>query len=540
MAGYSAAMRLLIRSLLLLLAGLVFFLLAGIVAVWAPDQPVSALAPRWAQAPSQFVPVGTMLVHLRDEGPRDDPAPIVLLHGTSDSLHTWDGWSAALRGQRRVIRFDLPGFGLTGPHPQADYSIDAYVRFVLAVLDTLDVQTFVLGGNSLGGQIAGHVALAALDQRYAVILQQRLDLLGVVVHGPFEQIFEEHVGGTHADRHLEFHRHRVVVQIDGNDVNWFILHRLDPAGERPEDGRHVELPIQHFLHHVPGLILGNEIAVVTLKLELDVVDDAPLGQGPANAGGLEDTDGQILQLGIIKTRQFQSLVVPVNQDVRRLVDRFSREQTIERGGDVEHHVAELFVEDRPCQAAIDQGLPVILDRSAGRVREDFGHLVLEALPLNVGERHVPGIGTDIQSIKLLPLIGGLSGGADRNVLGGGQFLICLIEIAPDGLFVVGMGRHSSDRKRCDGNCRGKFGNSKWHGRSPQLVRRGRAAGLDPTRLTRHGGLFLPGYIKRGARCHKGIGRQLFYTFTRVTRKCGRRSAYRPAGYAAGQRPWSWP
>ena len=160
MAGYSAAMRLLIRSLLLLLAGLVFFLLAGIVAVWAPDQPVSALAPRWAQAPSQFVLVGTMLAHLRDEGPRDDPAPIVLLHGTSDSLHTWDGWSAALRGQRRVIRFDLPGFGLTGPHPQADYSIDAYVQFVLALLDTLDVQTFVLGGNSLGGQIAWQTAHA--------------------------------------------------------------------------------------------------------------------------------------------------------------------------------------------------------------------------------------------------------------------------------------------------------------------------------------------------------------------------------------------
>lgn len=153
-------MRLLTRSLLLLLAGVVFFLLAGLVAVWAPDKPLTALTARWAPPPSQFLPVRGMQVHLRDEGPRADPVPIVLLHGTADSLHTWDGWSAALRGQRRVIRFDLPGFGLTGPDPRADYSIDAYVRFVWAVLDTLGVRNVVLGGNSLGGHIAWRAALA--------------------------------------------------------------------------------------------------------------------------------------------------------------------------------------------------------------------------------------------------------------------------------------------------------------------------------------------------------------------------------------------
>ena len=163
-------MRLLTRSLLLLFAGLVFFFFAGLVAVWEPDKPVSELTARWAQPPSQFLSVQGMQVHLRDEGPRDDPTPIVLLHGTSDSLHTWDGWSAALQTQRRVIRFDLPGFGLTGPHPQADYRIDAYVRFVLAVLDQLGVQNCVLGGNSLGGQIAWQTALAQPQRVQQLVL----------------------------------------------------------------------------------------------------------------------------------------------------------------------------------------------------------------------------------------------------------------------------------------------------------------------------------------------------------------------------------
>lgn len=163
-------MKLLYKSALLLLAAIVFFALAGIWASWAPDRPVDELKGRWAQAPSQFISVQGMQVHLRDEGPRDDPMPIVLLHGTSASLHTWQGWVGALSGQRRVIRFDLPGFALTGPSPQNDYSIGAYVSFVKAVLDQLGVQRFVIAGNSLGGQIAWSTAFALPDRVTALVL----------------------------------------------------------------------------------------------------------------------------------------------------------------------------------------------------------------------------------------------------------------------------------------------------------------------------------------------------------------------------------
>ena len=157
-------MKILLRVLGVMVVAVLVFAVAGIIAVWAPDRSVESLSARWAQAPSQFIPVQGMQVHLRDEGPRDDPHPIVLIHGTSASLHTWDGWVDALKGNRRVIRFDLPAFGLTGPHPQNDYSIEAYVRFVGAVLDTLKVQHAVLAGNSLGGQIAWATA-AAMPQR---------------------------------------------------------------------------------------------------------------------------------------------------------------------------------------------------------------------------------------------------------------------------------------------------------------------------------------------------------------------------------------
>ena len=157
-------MKIVPRIFLVVLVALLVFGIAGLAATWAPDRSVESLKARWAPTPSQFVPVAGMQVHLRDEGPRDDPAPIVLLHGTSASLHTWDGWAQSLMQTRRVIRFDMPAFGLTGPNPQNDYSIKSYVAFVTAVMDTLGVQRFVLGGNSLGGQIAWETA-AALPER---------------------------------------------------------------------------------------------------------------------------------------------------------------------------------------------------------------------------------------------------------------------------------------------------------------------------------------------------------------------------------------
>ncbi|MFA5913008.1 MAG: alpha/beta fold hydrolase [Burkholderiales bacterium] len=133
---------------------------AMVAATWEPDRPLAQLKARWAPPPSDFVQVQGMSVHLRDEGPRGDPVPIVLLHGTSSSLHTWEGWAEAFKAERRVIRFDLPGIGLTGPAPDADYRIERYVRFVAAMLDQLGVARCVLAGNSFGGQVAWETALA--------------------------------------------------------------------------------------------------------------------------------------------------------------------------------------------------------------------------------------------------------------------------------------------------------------------------------------------------------------------------------------------
>jgi pimeloyl-ACP methyl ester carboxylesterase len=143
-----------------IVAALALALGAFIAATWAPERSVEELKARWAPPPSVFIDVMGMKVHVRDEGPRDDPSPIVLLHGGGSSLHAWEGWAQALKVQRRVIRFDMAGFGLTGPSPDGVYTAESNVRFVIAMLDKLGVAHAVLGGNSMGGAVAWRTALA--------------------------------------------------------------------------------------------------------------------------------------------------------------------------------------------------------------------------------------------------------------------------------------------------------------------------------------------------------------------------------------------
>jgi pimeloyl-ACP methyl ester carboxylesterase len=137
---------------------------AGVAALYRPDLPPESLRAAYAPPPSRFVRVDGMDVHYRDEGPTAVPragAPtVVLLHGMGASLHTWDAWTAALRDSLRVVRLDLPGYGLTGPFPAGDYRNAAYVAFLDRFLTAVGVGRASLAGNSMGGEIAWRFAAA--------------------------------------------------------------------------------------------------------------------------------------------------------------------------------------------------------------------------------------------------------------------------------------------------------------------------------------------------------------------------------------------
>ena len=144
-------------KLLLLMVGL--FALIITLLFGHRDIPLDELKAKYANEASSFVDINGMSVHIRDEGNKADTLPIVLIHGTGASLHTFEGWAAQLKEDHRVISMDLPGYGLTGPFVDGDYSIANYVEFIGELLSSLNINHCILGGNSLGGKIAWNFTL---------------------------------------------------------------------------------------------------------------------------------------------------------------------------------------------------------------------------------------------------------------------------------------------------------------------------------------------------------------------------------------------
>jgi pimeloyl-ACP methyl ester carboxylesterase len=141
------------------------------LALWlyTPDRPRAALEAAYLGAPSDLVDIAGVRLHLRDEGPRDAPV-IVLLHGVGSSLHTFDGWAEGLATTHRVIRYDMPGAGLSGPDPDRNYSDAQGVAQLLAVLDHFGINRATIAGNSIGGRLAWRFAAAHPDRVERLVL----------------------------------------------------------------------------------------------------------------------------------------------------------------------------------------------------------------------------------------------------------------------------------------------------------------------------------------------------------------------------------
>jgi len=123
------------------------------------DIAVNELIPKYTKSNSSFIQIDGMNVHYIQEGLITDTVPIVFIHGTSSSLHTWDTLSSLLMNNKRIIRFDLPAFGLTGPNKLNQYNYNFYNHFIDSFLYKLNIKKCILVGNSLGGGIAWNYAV---------------------------------------------------------------------------------------------------------------------------------------------------------------------------------------------------------------------------------------------------------------------------------------------------------------------------------------------------------------------------------------------
>lgn len=144
--------------------------IGGYFALKRGDIPYETLAAEYESAASRYVDLpGGVRMHYRDEGNPNGPT-LLLLHGFSASLHTWEPWVQRLGDTYRLVSIDLPGHGLTRAPAGYQASIESFLGEVDAFATAQNLQRFTIVGNSMGGHVAWEYALAHPERVDAVVL----------------------------------------------------------------------------------------------------------------------------------------------------------------------------------------------------------------------------------------------------------------------------------------------------------------------------------------------------------------------------------
>jgi pimeloyl-ACP methyl ester carboxylesterase len=188
------------RILLGLIALFVVITAVFLVTLRRDDVPYETLEATYANAESQYLNLpGDIRVHYRDQG--DPTKPVLLMvHGFSASLHTWEPLLEFLGPHYRMISLDLPGHGLTRAPGDLEVSPTYYADLLEQFAVAMELDSFNLMGSSMGGHVAWEYTLAHPERVDALILVAAagwpredaagarrpaiLQLIGVPVIGP--------------------------------------------------------------------------------------------------------------------------------------------------------------------------------------------------------------------------------------------------------------------------------------------------------------------------------------------------------------------
>jgi pimeloyl-ACP methyl ester carboxylesterase len=126
-----------------------------------------AIVARYKDSDSKFMELGDIKVHYKEEG----SGPVLLLvHGTFGDLHDWDEWAKSLKASYRIVRLDLPAFGLSSEIPSGNYSVDRMLSLIDSLMDNLNIERFSIAGVSYGGLIAFRYAATRTERVSALVL----------------------------------------------------------------------------------------------------------------------------------------------------------------------------------------------------------------------------------------------------------------------------------------------------------------------------------------------------------------------------------
>ncbi|NBC35986.1 alpha/beta fold hydrolase [Novosphingobium sp. FSY-8] len=135
----------------------------------APWLSVAELRKRYADAQSRYMTIRGVEVHYKDEGPRNAPV-LFMVHGSLSTLRTWDVITARLKGRYRIIRYDIPGYGLSGRISDQVAATVQPVDIAEELLTRLGVKKVTAVGVSSGGTMCMYLAAKRPDMVERLIL----------------------------------------------------------------------------------------------------------------------------------------------------------------------------------------------------------------------------------------------------------------------------------------------------------------------------------------------------------------------------------
>jgi pimeloyl-ACP methyl ester carboxylesterase len=101
---------------------------------------------------------GRMAIQEAGEGP-----PVVMLHGLGGTKVSFLPTQAALAPAHRTIAVDLPGFG-DSDKPVGSYDAKFFARWVVGLLDELEIERAQVIGHSMGGRVAIELGMTHPDR----------------------------------------------------------------------------------------------------------------------------------------------------------------------------------------------------------------------------------------------------------------------------------------------------------------------------------------------------------------------------------------
>lgn len=134
--------------------GLVLFLIVALAGILFRPSLIVSRAKAIAdlrQEGSHFYTWHGARIHYVDEG---KGIPILMIHGFGGSHRNFEKIAKSMKGQYRIIRVDVPGFGLSEMPKGEKEMVTLYRLFMTDFIRDMKLDSVYIVGNSMGGGIA--------------------------------------------------------------------------------------------------------------------------------------------------------------------------------------------------------------------------------------------------------------------------------------------------------------------------------------------------------------------------------------------------